>query len=356
MQSILLKNGRIWDGEEFFNTDVFIDRGKIVKIADGISEKADFTEDVSGKIVTAGLVDMHTHLRGISSDSIGAQAEISCFPFGVTCAADAEGAKGDKDFLNRLTVKTRVFAGVPIEKNKPRLDLAQKKLAEYGEKAAGLKVFFDNRTSEVWNAEPLYAVCIFALENNLKVMVHSTNSPVPMADIVNTLHRGCIISHIFHGGSNNAADDGFKSLLKAKEKGVILDLGLEGFVHTDFKLLKEAFNYGIFPDTVSTDITKVSMYTRGGKYGLTMCMSLARNAGMSEADVFRAVTSTPAKVLGMENGCGYIKEGATADIAVIEETLEAKYKLADMFGNAVSSKKGYQCLLTVSSGEIVYRR
>lgn len=56
MQSILLKNGRIWDGEEFFNTDVFIERGKIVKIADGISEKSDFTEDVSGKIVTAGLV------------------------------------------------------------------------------------------------------------------------------------------------------------------------------------------------------------------------------------------------------------------------------------------------------------
>ena len=33
---------------------------------------------------------------------------------------------------------------------------------------------------------------------------------------------------------------------------------------------------GVFPDTISTELTKMSMYTCGGKYGLNMCMSLAK--------------------------------------------------------------------------------
>ncbi len=356
MKSILLKNGRIWDGERFFRGDVFIGNGKISRISQNISEQADFIMDVNGNIVSAGLVDVHTHLRGVSSDSIGAQAEISCFPFGVTCAADAEGVNGNKQCMDCLMVKTKVFVNVPIEKNRARLDIARNKLMEYGERAVGLKVFFDEKINEVWSIEPLSDICEFASENNLKVMVHSTNSPVPMSDIVNTLKSGSIISHIFHGGKNNAEDDGFESLLTAREKGVITDLGFEGLIHTDFNILKEAIRQGVFPDTISTDLTKVSMYTLGGKYGLTMCMSIAGEMGMNEADVFRAVTSTPAKVLGMEDCCGHIKENEAANIAVLEETTEAGYNITDIFGNTINSEKGYQCILTVSDGEVVFRR
>ena len=46
-----------------------------------------------------------------------------------------------------------------------------------------------------------------------------------------TLQKGDILSHVFHGGNNNALEESYKGLLEAKEKGVILDLGFEGFAH-----------------------------------------------------------------------------------------------------------------------------
>jgi type I restriction enzyme M protein len=54
------------------------------------------------------------------------------------------------------------------------------------------------------------------------------------------------------------------------------------------------------PDTISTDITCFSAYKRGGRYGMTMCMNMAKNVGISEGDIFKAVTSNPAKVLGKD--------------------------------------------------------
>jgi dihydroorotase-like cyclic amidohydrolase len=92
MAKILIKNGRIWDGEKFFYADVLTSDNKIEKIEPDICEKASFVYDASGKTVTAGLVDSHIHMRGISRDIYGAQAEMCCFPFGVTAAADAEAA------------------------------------------------------------------------------------------------------------------------------------------------------------------------------------------------------------------------------------------------------------------------
>ena len=38
-------------------------------------------------------------------------------------------------------------------------------------------------------------------------------------------------------------------------------------------------------DTISTDITKFSAYKRGGRYGLPMCMGIAKVSGMSEEDI-----------------------------------------------------------------------
>ena len=42
MAKILIKNGRIWDGERFFLADILTDGDKISKIEPSISEKADF--------------------------------------------------------------------------------------------------------------------------------------------------------------------------------------------------------------------------------------------------------------------------------------------------------------------------
>ena len=66
MSKILIKNGKVWDGERFYFADVLTDNEKISRIGDKIDEVVDFEYDASGKIVSAGLVDSHVHMRGIS--------------------------------------------------------------------------------------------------------------------------------------------------------------------------------------------------------------------------------------------------------------------------------------------------
>jgi len=56
MSKILIKNGKVWDGERFYFADVLTENEKISKIADKIEEAAEFEYDASGKIVRQGTV------------------------------------------------------------------------------------------------------------------------------------------------------------------------------------------------------------------------------------------------------------------------------------------------------------
>ena len=354
MAKILIKNGRVWDGERFFSADILTDGDKISKIEPSISEKADFVYDASGKTVSAGLVDTHMHIRGISCEQFGAQAEASCFPFGVTAAADADARQGDKALLDSFMLKNAIFVGTNIKNNHAELAAAEAKLADYGDKAIGLKVYFDRNMSELTDTAPLYEVCEQARKKGLRVMVHCSHSPTKMSEILGALCKGDILTHSFHGGENTAAEDGFESIRCAQSRGVIIDIGFAGNVHADFALLKNAIDSGIVPDTIGTDLTKNSVYTRGGRYGMTLCMSIVQTLGMSEENIFKAVTSNAAKALGKENEWGYLQVGRCADIAVLDYTNEG-FDRTDQAGNRIRSMEGWRCVLTVSDGKIVYR-
>ncbi|MBQ8232593.1 MAG: amidohydrolase family protein [Lachnospiraceae bacterium] len=366
MGRIKITNARIWDGENFHQGDIFVDNGIIQAMKETgtawesaeIAEKAahpEFCYDARGKIVTAGLVDIHTHMLGISSDQYGIHAEMSCLPFGVTAAADAGATKGGKALMDTFLVKALAFVSMSIKNNHAELEKAEALLSLFGDRAVGVKVYFDIYVSEVRDITPLKEICDYAHARNLIVMVHSSNSPVPMSQVLETLGKGDIFSHAYHGGMNNVADDDFRALEQAKERGVIIDAGMAGYVHTDFGILKAAIEAGALPDVISTDITRCSAYIRGGIYGMTMCMSIMRRLGMKEEDIFRAVTSNPAKALGKDKEWGYLKAGRCADIAVFDYAKEC-YNLTDQAGNNVNGTEGYLCVLTISDGQVVYRR
>ena len=348
MARILIRNGRVWDGERFFFADVLTVGKTISKIGKSIDESADFVFDATGKIVSAGLVDIHVHMKGISSENFGTEPSMSSFPFGVTAVNDAGGINGDEKLLDSFAVKTTVFACADIKENRAYLP----DIKRYGDRLVGIKVFFDKASYKVYDTAPLKEVCEFARANGLKVMVHSTNSPSSMLKIVETLSAGDILSHIYHGGENSCLEGDFEALKLARKKGVVLDAGFAGHIHTDFANLKNAVDAGFLPDTISTDITSFSAYKRGGRYGMTMCMNMAHEVGIGEEDIFKAVTSTPARVLGKEWGC--LKKGGCADIAVFDFTDEA-FDLVDGAKNRLNSDLGYRCVLTISDGQVVYR-
>ena len=63
---ILIKGGRVVDPKNDFDkvADVLVDNGIISEIGENINADGDVTViDAEGKIVSPGLVDMHSHLR-----------------------------------------------------------------------------------------------------------------------------------------------------------------------------------------------------------------------------------------------------------------------------------------------------
>lgn len=75
MARILVKSGRVWDGEKFFFADVLTNDKLIEKIQPNITDTADYFYNAEGKIVSAGLVDIHVHLKGLASPTFGVGAE-----------------------------------------------------------------------------------------------------------------------------------------------------------------------------------------------------------------------------------------------------------------------------------------
>ena len=347
MGKILIKNGKIWDGSKFLYGDILTEDKHIVEIAPQISADATFTYDAQGLLVTPGLIDLHTHLKGVSCDKYGIAAESCCFPFGVTAAVDAGAELGDRAYLESLNVKNVVLVCTTIRENKAKLDRIPELLQRYGDRAVGLKAYFS--TPHATDLSPLKEIFDYAHSLNLPLMVHCNGAPVPMAEFLELFKAGDILTHPFHGGKNNAAEDGYESLRKAQQRGVIIDAGFAGHVHTSFEVFRGAVEAGVQPDTISTDITRSSAFMRGGRYGMTMALSYARCAGMTEEDILKAVTTTPAKILGKP--WGKLEVGGVADIAVLEYGNEGFY----IPKQDIESKTGYRCRLTMADGDIVHR-
>ena len=353
MRRILIKNGKVWDGEKFLSADVYVEDGMVKSVSYSINTEADFVYDANGAIVSAGLIDSHVHIRGLSNASTGLPESVFA-PFGVTAAVEAWAEKFDEGAVNGYGLKVLAFAGGWIQENRLITAGAEKVLASLKDRAVGLKVCFDSRDCEVRDITVVAQAVEFAEKHGLKVLVHCNRSPVPMMEIVKTLRKGDILTHPYHGGINSARDDNFACLQYAREKGVVLDSGFAGHIHTDFSVFQEALQKGCPPDSISTDLTLFSAFKRGGRYGLTACMSLAKLYGMDEETIFRAVTSTPANVYGKADEWGYLRKGRVADIAVIAYEDDA-FDLTDENGNRVCWDKGYRCKLTIVNGDVVFK-
>ena len=271
MASILIRGGLLFDGDALSRKDIFTKDGKIAEIADEIDREADFVCEANSQLVTPGLVDIHAHLRGLAPTAFGFPAELATLPFGVTAACDAGSSLGNRETLEALPIGA--VSLVAYSGDGERDDA---RLAAYGERAIGIKVYFDTDLSPSVNAAYLEGACAYARERGLTVMVHCSNSPIPMSEIVTMLAPGDILTHTYHGGRHTAEEGDFAALRSAMEKGVLVDAGMAGHVHTDFGVLARCLAAGLAPDTIGSDITNFSAYTRGGRYGLTMCMSIAR--------------------------------------------------------------------------------
>jgi len=73
-EDILFRNATVWTGEDagiLENTDVLVKKGKIAKIGQNLSRGGARVVDASGKHLTAGIIDEHSHIAALAINEAG---------------------------------------------------------------------------------------------------------------------------------------------------------------------------------------------------------------------------------------------------------------------------------------------
>ncbi|KAI9468661.1 hypothetical protein BDB00DRAFT_777303 [Zychaea mexicana] len=76
---LLIKNGHIWLGDRYLDGDILIQDGLIIKVQHGLEVPEDDENvrviDAAGRVVSPGIVDMHTHATAASFPGLDALAD-----------------------------------------------------------------------------------------------------------------------------------------------------------------------------------------------------------------------------------------------------------------------------------------
>ncbi len=367
---LLITNAHILDA--FSGMDgmysLAIKRGKIAGIypIGAILPASNDVLDLQGAYLSAGWIDLHAHVApnraviGIDADTIGIRQ-------GVTTVVDAGscGCKTFDDFEKNIInkSKTRVLSWLNIANvglyngsseladldNIDEDDIAR--LISQKPAIRGIKVRMSHSVVQNTGTGGLLAAKKLSHKLQIPVFVHVGNQPPRLADILNLLDQGDVVTHIFHGkpgGCLDSREDILPELQNAINRGIYLDLG-HGTESCSFSRFKQAREKGLCIDTISTDL--YSQNYSGPVYSLAHTMEKCMLMGMSLPEVLAAVTLKPSLVLRVPD-IGKIKVGAEGDLTyfTIDDT-EQVY--SDSEGNKLMGKKQFHIHGVVRQGEII---
>ncbi len=364
---LLLKGGRVIDpaNEVDGNLDVALARSKVAAIEPDIpAANAHRVVDVSGLLVVPGLIDLHAHFWGYEAS---VQPDVQCLPTGVTTALDAGGAgwktfdQFNQEIIARSTI--RIFALLNIagegmvgdpEQDLQGMDLdaATDKIRQRPDVIVGVKVA--HYQGPGW--EPLDRGVEAAHSAGTFVMVDQNALPTRPANqmLLEHLKPGDVATHCFGYGKPvvNAQGNLKDFVREARQRGIKFDVG-HGNGSFSFRMAAAAIQEGFPPDTISTDMHRISLLNCNANMPETMSKMLA--CGMPLYEVIRASTSAPAKQL-KHTELGAIGVGADADVAVLALN-QGQFGFTDNGASGYRVKKAEQRLtaeITIKSGNVMW--
>ena len=372
--NLLLKGGRVVD--KAFPAEGRMDIGIKGEIIAGVKPDLNPKEarrviDVNGSIVSPGLIDFHAHAF-LEAKELGKETDPTCLSTGVTTLVDggSSGAatfEGFKEFLiDRAETRLLAFlhissiglADLSVGESTYLPLLNPQRAAEMTKKYPGLilgiKVRVQKENVGSNGLEPLrLAKQAAALAGGLPTMVHVTDPPVPLSQILELLGPGDVVSHFLHGRGMGILDREKRisaPVREARQRGILFDVG-HGRNHLNFSVARRALDEGFLPDTISTDLT------RKGKAGVSRnlphCLSKFLTLGMDLPSILACATINPARIMKRENVIGTLREGACADIAVFSlETGEFVFEDCD--GNTLKGQRSLTPRYTFRGGKLVW--
>ncbi|HUS97004.1 MAG TPA: amidohydrolase/deacetylase family metallohydrolase [Hyphomicrobiaceae bacterium] len=355
---LILRGGRVIDPSQGIDAlmDVGFTAGKVDSVAERIVPGANTdVRDVSGRIVTPGLIDLHTHVYW-GGTSLGIDADDFARTSAVTTSVDT-GSAGPGNFAGfrkhviersdaRILAYLHVsFAGIFAFSSSVMVGESEDirmmapadavRVAEANRDViVGIKARVGRRTSGVNGAAPLRYALEVADQVGMPVMLHVDDPPPAYEDVLAMLRPGDVLTHCFRPFPNAPvqAQGVIKpGVLAARERGVIFDIG-HGKGSLSFKVARQMLANGFYPDTISSDIHQLCI--DGPVFDQVTTLSKFLCMGMSLNEVIKASTINAARALNRPE-LGTLKQGAAGDASILSVERGA-FDYVDVLGEVMT--------------------
>jgi dihydroorotase len=378
---LVLRNARVLDpangrdGIADGPADVRIAQGRIVAIDRNLPEQpGDQSLDLTGLIVTPGIIDMHAHIAHTHERSdLSLHPLVNTLSSGVTTVVDA-GTTGWRDFaqfrhdvlearwpIRALGFVNIVGSGMGGEWEHEEEEFDVQKCADtalmHSDVVVGIK------TAHYWarrrfdeRHQPWMAVdrAIAAGERAGMPVMFDFFPELPNRPYEGLLERmrpGDIHTHCFAQQFASSDEDGkvFSYMWEARERGLIFDVG-HGAGSFWWRHAVPAVRDGFPPDSISTDLHTGNV--AGVVIDMLTCMNKLLAIGMPLGDVIQKSTQAPAQEINRPE-LGTLSIGGVADVAVLALD-EGSFDYVDCERTILTGPQRLRCELTIFGGQVVY--
>jgi dihydroorotase len=382
----ILKGGRVIDPARGFDgiADVAIIGDRIAAVEPNIpATSAAEVIDVTGRVVTAGMIDTHGHVYQHVTGKFGLNADMVGVQSGVTTVLDQGGPScmtlpGFRKFVAE-PANTRVLCFIsaylvggleghlyPDLYGPGGVNVAAtvKAARDNADIVRGVKAHAEIGGASRWGLEVIKLGKQIASEAGLPLYIHlgqlwptKDSASIDPDEVVRAMmplmEKGDVLAHPFtrHPGGFISAETGevHPVVWAALERGVTVDVGHGS--HFSFDMARRTIAAGIRPTTLGADMhgynvrvpdagsdTSASPFFGVAPFNLTNAMTKLLALGLTLPEIIATVTSNPATMLGMSDRIGALQPGMDADVSVLD-VLDGKFELRDNSGDSMVSSQ-----------------
>jgi len=374
MYDLLLKGGVVIDPAQDMRGafDVAVQDGRIARVAASIPpSEARRVIHVPGKTVTAGLIDLHTHVfDGVAAN--GVHPDLAGVHAGVTTVVDAGSAgcatfsafprhilpKCETEVIPLLHICQTGLATNPdiIAESSIDLESTLRVAREHKGLIKGIKARMVSPALEIFGMEMPRLAKRAARESGVPLMVHIGDTtkrydPNVIRELLPLLEPGDIVTHLFTANPGGVLDTNGKLVPEAKElaaRGVWLDTA-HGRMNFGFNVGRRVLDQGLIPHCISTDLTIPGRANT--VHSMVEIMARFLGMGFTLEQVIAMSTANPARAIGEANRLGSLAVGRQADISVLE-VRDGRWVVYDTLRDSMKIDKTVVPVLTVKRGRV----
>jgi dihydroorotase len=355
---MLIQGGTVIDPSQGLQAlrDVRLVGDRVAEIADGLtSAPGEEIVDARGLLVVPGLVDLHVHVFWGASH-YGIEPDPHCLGTGATTVVDA-GSAGAHTFpaFRRYVIevaRTRILPFLNIgATGMISPDVGELEEARHIDAAAALRTIEAHRdlirgikvrlSRDLVGANAKVALATARAVSEaarLPIMVHVGDTPIPLADILDELGSGDVVTHCYHGNAEGLLDARGQvraAARRAASRGVLFDVG-HGRGSFSFAVARQALAQGFPPGTISSDLHVYNL--RGPVFDLATTLSKFLLLGLALDEVVRLATAAPARAIREDRVLGSLRPGAAADVTLLR-LAEGPVELEDTVGERLTATR-----------------